>query len=468
MSRTRGQPDRGARRRPSAPSSTGSARDLACQVLARVERDRAFAGRALSAALDRAAHLGASDRALATEIVYGVLRRMPRLDRALAALASKSLGDLAPEARIALRVAAYQILFLDRVPVYAAVDDAVERCKRVAGRGVAGFANAVLRRLARTGEPPLPVADEDPVGWMVESACLPEWIARLLVAERGPVQALAFAGAMQTPAPLGLRVNATRADVDGARARLLAERPAARIERSPIAPAALVARGLDALAETAVFREGWAAVEDVGAQVVVELAGAVPGDRILDACAGVGGKTAHLLALAGGRAEVEAADVSEKKLREARENLVRLGAGSARTLVRDLTAPPPAGERPYDRILLDAPCSGLGVLRRHPEALARRSPADLPALAERQRRLVGALAPLVRPGGLLVYSVCTFERAECEDIVEPFLGAHGDFRIEPPAEPHLRPLADARGFVRTWPHRHDADAFFAARLRRAG
>jgi 16S rRNA (cytosine967-C5)-methyltransferase len=447
-------------------------------VLARVERDGAFANRALGAALDRVEReLSTADRALATELVYGVLRRRSRLDRALEAVADRGLGAGIPtEMRIALRVGAYQLLFLDRIPAYAAVNDAVEAAKRGGGPRFAGLANALLRRVAERGEPPLPDPARDPVGHLVEACGFPEWLARLALAELGIETALALAAEIGAPAPLGLRANRLRTTRAELAAALAAERPGAAISPAPAAPDALLARGLEAPARTAAFAEGLVAIEDVGAQVVAELCGAAPGERILDACAGEGGKTAHLAALGGGQARVDAVDRSAAKLDRALAHCRRLGVSGVRTFVADLTTALPSDAGPYDRVLLDAPCSGLGVLRRHPEALLRRSPADLALLAAAQRRMLEAVAARVAPGGLLVYAVCTFDRAEGEEVVGSFLGAHPGFRIERPgAVPGGVPwdrLIDERGplpgVVRTWPQRDDADAFFAARLRRVG
>ncbi|HVU50597.1 MAG TPA: methyltransferase domain-containing protein, partial [Polyangia bacterium] len=313
----------------------------------------------------------------------------------------------------------------------------------------------------------LPDAGRDPRGHLVEAAGLPAWLAALLLAELPQPDALAFGERVGAPAPLALRANTTRASRDALVERLRAERPEARLEPSPLAPDALLARDLDAPAATDAFREGLFAVEDTGAQVVVELCGARAGERILDACAGLGGKSAHLASLAGGGARVEAVDLAPGKLAEARQTFARLGVRGVTTTVADLTRPFPEPGARFDRVLLDAPCSGLGVLRRHPEALARRSLDDLPRLAAQQRRMLDTVAPLVAPGGVLAYSVCTFERVECEDVVAAFLGAHPEFRLEPPPPSERVPwarLTDAAGCVRTWPHRDDADAFFAARL----
>ncbi len=278
------------------------------------------------------------DRALATELCYGVLRRRERLDRALDAFAKNGTANLEPTVRIALRMAAYQILFLDRIPAYAAVNDAVEVCKSIGGRGVAGFANALLRRLARTGEPPLPDAAADPAGYLEAAIGFPDWLVRLLLAELPAADALAFGEASVVPAPVTLRASVGRVARDELLARLAAERPGAALAPSQIAPDAILARRFEAPATTAAWREGLFVVQDAGAQVVAELCGAAPGERILDACAGGGGKTAHLLALSGGKAEVDAVDNAPAKLDEARRTLQRLGLSGARLVVADSDA----------------------------------------------------------------------------------------------------------------------------------
>ena len=449
-----------------------TARDLARGVLERVEQGGAYAGRALAAALDRAVELPPEDRALATELVYGVLRRRARLDRALAPLARSGLEGLDPRVRLALRVGAYQIVFLDRVPAYAAVDDAVEACKRLGGRGVAGLANAILRRLARDGEPPLPDPAADARAYLIAIAGFAPWLVDLLLAELPAPEAIAFAASISEPAPVTLRANLPRTSREALAAALQVERPGAALVPSAIAPDALEARHLEAPAATASWRAGLFAIQDAGAQIVAELCGAAPGERVLDACAGNGGKTAHLLSLAGDRARIDALDIDDRKLAEAGRGLRRLGLGGATFAKADLTKPLADRTPRYHRILLDAPCSGLGVLRRHPETLLRRSADDLPPLAAQQLSMLTAVAPALLPGGVLTYAVCTFARRECDDVVAAFLATHPGFAREAAAAaggrvPWAR-LADVSGAVRTWPHRDGADAFFAVRLRAAG
>jgi len=480
-----GHGDGGGRTR---PPTTG--RELARHVLARVEEDGAYANRALAAALDRAPAMSSAERGLATELVYGVLRRRARLDRALEAVADRGLAALPPSARTALRVGAYQLLFLDRVPGYAAVNDAVETMKRAHGPRLGGLANALLRRVSERGEPPLPDPEQHPGAFLEEACGWPPWLARLALRELGAAPALALGKASGTGAPVALRANrlaplpagdTASVETKGAgmtrdvlAERLVAERPGVILTPSTVAPDALLARGLDAPARTRAFADGAFAIEDVGAQVVAELCGAAPGERILDACAGLGGKTAHLAALAGNQATIEALDLSAAKLRQAEEQWARLGVRGVQARAADLTKDFPPDTKPYDRVLIDAPCSGLGVLRRHPEILLRRSEADLALLAATGRRMLDVVSTVVAPGGALTYAVCTFDRVEGEDVVRAFVAAHPEFTVEPPSGggdahasgvPWDRLAAPGNG-VRLWPDRDEADAFFAVRLRR--
>ncbi|MSP15469.1 MAG: 16S rRNA (cytosine(967)-C(5))-methyltransferase RsmB [Myxococcales bacterium] len=442
-----------------------SARDVAREVLRRVEQEEAYSGLALAAELERAA-LGQADRGLATEIVYGVLRHRTRLDRALASCAAHGKLQLSLPALIALRVAAYQHFDL-RVPDHAVVNDAVGAIREVAGDKVASFANALLRRLCRDGEPPPPPAT-DVVSVLELVHSVPRWLGAQLIAAVGAKEAVAAATVWNRPPPVTLRV--VRGTRDELAARVREDRPTATVEVSPLLAEALLVRGGGAPETLPAFQDGTCTVQDLGAQLVGRLCDARDGERVLDACAGVGGKATHLLQLA--RVEVHAVDVSERKLDLAMQaaRRMRLEAG-LRVIVCDLTAPPPGAlADDYDRVLLDAPCSGLGVLRRHPETRWRRRPADLPRLVELQARLLDALAPRVRLGGVLVYSVCTFLNEEGPAQVDRFLAAHPEFEPAPPPTAvsgvEFAPVLDERGHLLTWPHRHDADGFFAARFRR--
>lgn len=418
-----------------------TSREVARRVLDRVDRGGAWATPALDGELARSG-LADRDRRLAAELVYGVLRNRARIDRALAAHAA--LARTPPRVVTALRVAAYQLVFLDRVPGYAAVDDAVRAARAVGGPKLAGFCNAVLRKLAASGEPALP---DDPRARLAIEHSLPPWIVDELAAVVAPGQLGELAAAFARPAPLVARANRLRTT----REQLIAQLAAAGVTARPIAvaPMALALDGLGDPARSETFRAGLWTVQDTGAQQVGLAAAPRAGQRILDACAGVGGKSTHLAELSGDAAQIDAADQLQTKLDLARETARRLGLASIRPVVCDLLDPAAPLATAYDLIVLDAPCSGLGVLRRHPDAKWRLQPADIPRLAQLQRQLLDAVVARLAPGGALIYSVCTFARAEGPDQVAALIERTGLTLIEE---------------HRTWPP--DADAFYLARLER--
>ena len=433
-----GEGDGGGRGQARQAARGMTARDVARRVLDRVATGGAWATPALDGQLARSG-LDERDRRLASELVYGVLRNQSRIDRALAPHAD--LSRTPPRALTALRVAAYQMLFLDRVPDYAAVDDAVRAARAVGGAGVSGFANAVLRKVAAAREPALP--DEPRARLLIEHS-LPGWIADELAAV-APDRLGELAAALAQPAPLVARANLRRTTRDA----LIAELTAAGATARPVddAPAAIALDGIGDPSRSESFRAGRWTVQDTGAQRVGLLAAPRAGLRILDACAGVGGKATHLAELSSDAAAIDAADQLPTKLELAAATARRLGLTSIRPVVCDLLDPGAPLAAAYDLIVLDAPCTGLGVLRRHPDAKWRLQPADVPRLAALQRRLLDAVVPRLAPGGALIYSVCTFTRAEGPDQVAALVERSG-----------LRLVAEHR----TWPP--DADAFYVARL----
>ncbi len=420
-----------------------TARDVARQVLGRVEGRGEFASVALSAAFERA-RLDPRDRGLATELVYGVLRHKTRLDRALVAATAKGALHARPRLRTILRVAAYQILFLDRVPAHAAVDDAVEAAKALDGDKQSGFANGLLRKLVSQGEPPLPDPEAAPLEYAEVAYSLPRWLVKRLPRK----QVVEAARGLCEPAPLAVRVNALKATVEQVVEALGAD----VVERVPALDEALWVTGLGDPAAVPSFRDGWWTVQDVASQRVAHLVAPQPGETILDACAGVGGKSAHMAALTGDAAFIDAADASATKLERLREHATRLGVQSVRPIQADLTDPDAPLAEAYDAVLVDAPCTGLGVLRRHPEAKWRVARKDPIKHARVQAQLLDALATRVRPGGRLVYAVCTFTAEETNQLVGDFVARNPAFTLEQE--------------LRTWPHVDGADAFYAARLRR--
>lgn len=425
------------------------ARALALAVLADVESGAPLLAERL--AQPDVAGLDPRERGLLHELVLGTLRRRGALDHALAPLVERELAGLdAPVLRI-LRLGAHQLLHL-RVPARAAVSQSVELARASAPRA-SGFVNAVLRRLAREGPPAWPDARRDPLAWLTSAGSLPAWLAARWLERLGPAAAIARAQALAQPAPLALRLNPRRPDVG---ARL----DAAGVSLRPLGvPGSFEATSGDA---GALAREGLVYVQDQGSQLVAHLA-AAGGAPLLDACAAPGGKTALAADVLGPAALIVAADASPRRLRSLAELLARWGAPEVRMVAADGRRPPFRGA--FRTLLVDAPCSGLGTLARHPDLRWRAHPGDPARHAARQRALLGALAPLVSPGGRLVYAVCSLEREEGAEVVDAFLAARPDFCAETALPAWSARFKDGP-WLGTRPERDGGDGFFVAVLRR--
>jgi 16S rRNA (cytosine967-C5)-methyltransferase len=434
---------------------------VAAQVLERVEVDAAFADLALDAALGRRP-LPVRDAALATELVYGTLRWQRYLDWILAPHSRRRLPTLDPRVRVLLRMTAYQIAFLERIPAFAAVNDAVTLAR--GAPGVAEYVNAVLRAFARRGVAERePAAPRDPVDALATRCSFPTWLAARWVARYGEAETEALMRALNARAPLTVRANTLRAGRDELAARLRDEGVTTR--PTPLAPEGLVVEGGGDPGRWRAFAEGACVVQDEASMLVARLLEPAPGATLADVCAAPGTKTTHLAQLMDNRGRVLAFDPQPGRLARVNEAAARLGVTIAETVegpVEALASRWPGG---CDGVLVDAPCSNLGVLRRNPEVKWRRQPADVAGAGERQRRILTAAAGLVRPGGLLVYATCSLEPEENDEVARAFLAGRPDFAVDPPAGSPVAP--DAAGFVRCLPHRHDTDGFTAIRFRRA-
>jgi 16S rRNA (cytosine967-C5)-methyltransferase len=438
----------------------GTARDVAAVVVARVLDEGAWVGSALDAALEReGAGLEPRDRALATELSYGTLRWAAPLEASLLRGADKPGRGLDKRLRPHLLVAAYQLQHLqDRVPAHAAVNEAVETVRRVRP-GLVGFANALLRHLGSA--PHEQLADTASLDDMALAYGLPELVVGAVTAGLPDVERRFALAALNERPPLGLR---WLGPVGGEEELLTRE----GVRRHPFVPGALLAHGIGSPDALPGWREGHLLVMDPGSQVCALLVAPADGATALDVCAAPGGKAALLAAAAGPTGRVLAIEQDPRRARRVQQNAQRLGLSFVvETVVADGTALPLAPAASFDVVLVDAPCSGLGTVRRHPEIRFRRSLADIEELAALQARLLEAAAARVRPGGALVYAVCTPTLAEGPEVVRAFLAAHGEFRTEA-ASARLSFLPDdaltPEGWVRLFVHRHDADAFFAARL----
>ncbi len=402
------------------------ARDVALNVLERVEKDRAFAAAVLDAELKGVSR--SRDAALATELVLGVLRRRPHLDSLLDAVSTRGLKKIELQIRNILRLGAYQIVFLDRIPARAAVSEAVNQARHSKRSGLAGLVNALLRRLAEK-DPESLRPDERDLGGSIDAAAvrlgLPGWFLGRIADVYGRDRAFAMARAFNTPSRRTLRINGGR----GSREEVSAELDGAGTSGN-LTPWSMDVANSEAASQ--LIDKGLAAYQDEGAQLVAFALEPASGDRILDACAGRGGKTAALAMMTNGDAHIVATDRSASKLERLAFELDRQGF-SAETIVADFTAG--IGDREFSRILLDAPCSGTGTLGRRPEIRWRLSARAVKSLVEIQSRLLDSAARALAPGGRLVYAVCSLLPEEGEEHVRDFLGRHPGFKLsgEPPA-----------------------------------
>jgi 16S rRNA (cytosine967-C5)-methyltransferase len=448
------------------PTASDNPRRVAYDILLRVD-EGAYADLALAARLSRG-RLEQRDRGLVTELVYGVLRLRGRLDFALSCFCTQSLPRLQPEVLRLLRLGAYQLLELDRVPAHAAVNSTVELARALQLEPATGLINGVLRALER-GRDEIPWPSPEQIKPYLQQVCsLPVWLAKELMRLLPNIEARGLGEALATAAPFSLRANTLKSERTQLLEALAATGHQARPSR--YAPEGVM---IDKRAEGQLpgDSEGWYQVQDEASMLIAHLLDAKAGQRILDACAAPGGKTTHLAALAGNRAEIVALDKHPQRIELLRQGAQRLGCNCIEARVWDLTVPPDfLTPESFDRVLLDAPCSGLGVLRRNPESRWSKSAANLRELAGLQRQLLANVAPLVRPGGKLLYSVCTFSRGETDEVVSAFLETHPQFTLEnlrDQSPPEWGELFTAEGALRSYPHRHGGmDAFFAARFRR--
>ncbi|OGL04401.1 MAG: 16S rRNA (cytosine(967)-C(5))-methyltransferase [Candidatus Rokubacteria bacterium RIFCSPLOWO2_02_FULL_68_19] len=442
-----------------------SARVEALRILCRVEEDRAFADLALEAALERA-KLPARDRALTTEIVYGTLRWQRRLDWILAPHSRRRLDRLDPWVRNLLRLTAYQLQFLSKVPAYAAVNDAGALAKRRAHGEVAPFLNAVLRSLTRSGGS-LPPPPEDRAEDLATRLSFPSWLAHRWAQRFGLDEAERLMTALDERPEVTIRANllkCTRAQL----AQRLSEEEEVACSATIFAPEGLALEEPGPAFRFKAFKEGWFTVQDEASILVGHLLGPKPGETVADVCAAPGTKATHLAALMRNSGKVVAMDPHAARLKLVSQAAARLGVTIVECHGGSAEALAPRFKDRFDRVLVDAPCSNLGVVRRHPDVKWRRTEADLPRLAERQRAILDAAASMCRAGGTLVFATCSLEPEENEGIVLPFLEAHADWRLDPPAEAEFPIPFEPPGVLRCLPHKHGTDGFTAFRLTRTG
>lgn len=445
-------------------------RTTAMEILNALETGRRTLDDIVRTALNRRILPEKRDRALATTLIYGVLRRRMTLDWVIRQLSSTAFEKIDPAIRTILRLGLYQLLFLDKIPDHAAVNSAVNSAKIMTNPRLANYVNGVLRAAVRQRDS-LVYPDEaaDPVKWLSVTRSFPEWMVQRWITRYGLADTIRYCDMINRIPPITVRVNTLKTVY--ARVRDALGREVDRIEDGRYSPDALSFYSpKGSVDELESFSGGWFQVQDEAAQLVCRLLDPQPGERILDACAGLGGKTGYIAQLMKNRGRVVAADADGKKLGSLAAEMERLGVFIAEAMPVDwLNRPPAMMPGKFDRVLADCPCSGMGVLRRNPDIKWSASARLLLRHQKNQARLLSALADCVRPGGFLVYAVCSTEPEENEQVVDLFLNSRRDFDIDKEwkgAAAGLQQFIDGRGFFRTSVDRHALDGFFGARLKK--
>ncbi|MRR16300.1 MAG: 16S rRNA (cytosine(967)-C(5))-methyltransferase RsmB [Deltaproteobacteria bacterium] len=441
-----------------------SVRHIAVDILNHVAESDAFAGDLLDVCLDEQNLSQSADGRLLTHLVYGVLRMQGHLDWILTRLYRGDYAKMEEGVKNVLRTGLYQLKFSDRLPAFAVVDEAVKTAKRIAP-AAGGLTNAVLRSYLRnTDKIVFPAAQKNPTEHIAAFYSHPLWLVKLWLNIFGPEETIALCRADNELPPLTLRVNTLKISRPAFTERLQSEDfngdPTRFSEdgitlHDPPRP----------IQKTFFFRDGLMRIQDEGAQVISYLVNPRGGETILDACAGSGGKTGHLAALMKNEGRIVALDRDADKIGELKKESRRIGASIIEARVADLAGPLPSDfAGAFDRVLVDAPCSGTGTLARNPEIKWRLKSGDIQSLAATQKAVLRNAAGAVKKGGCLIYCTCSLLPAENEDIVREFLAEAPHFAVEARHPAVSGTLLDPRGFFRTYPHRHMMDGFFGAVL----
>ncbi len=433
------------------------AREKAVEILFFAER-----GKFVDEIFDRMRpRLSRRDSAFILELIKGVLRNKSYIDYALNVFSSRPVEKADVWTRNILRLGAYQLLFLDRVPPSAAVDTSVEMAKN-RGRKP-GYVNGLLRNLARnTKAIPLPPKD-DIAQYLSIVYSHPVWLVKRWVARYGGDTAERLLSFDNRPAPLTVRTNLLRTSREALAASLVAD--GAVVKETVYSPFGIEIISSSGLKSLSALEKGWFIMQDEAAQLVSMILSPRPGESVLDACAAPGGKATHIAELMKNSGRVIALEAEAERARRIDENFRRLGIEIIETVIGDAMH---YSDGPFDRILIDAPCSGLGVLKRHPDGRWTKTVTDISRHQALQRRILENCASLIRPGGVIVYSTCTTEPEENEEVIEGFLKeSSGAFLLDDP-RPYLPDaagrLVDDKGCFRTWPRVPEMDGFFAARI----
>ncbi|MBT8378368.1 MAG: 16S rRNA (cytosine(967)-C(5))-methyltransferase RsmB [Ignavibacteria bacterium] len=434
-------------------------RGLAIKILNRIDRTDAYLERMLDSEM-KSAELKGQDKALLYEIVHGVVRWQGRLDWILNGFYKGTFSKAIPNLKNALRVALYQILFLDRVPDYAAVNEVVEFVKRLQGQKPADLVNAVLRNIIRSKNAiRYPEPDEDLIGYLAAYYSHPSWLVKRYVQRFGREETEQLLFTNNEKPFLTLRINALKTKPD--EFKQLLEAVNLKYRQGAYLPEFFKLQNLTNITAWEFYGKGYFNIQDESAGLACRLLDVQEGFRILDMCAAPGGKTAYIAALIHSRGEVVALDRFESRLRLLQKNMERLEVDCVRIVAIDALE---YTSLPFDRILVDVPCSGTGTLSKKPDIKWRRDIFDIRDLNKMQLNLLTKAATLVKTDGALVYSTCSIEPEENFEIVKQFLSAHTNFKFESAKDKFPDEIIDENGCIQTLPQKHKMDGAFAAKL----
>jgi 16S rRNA (cytosine967-C5)-methyltransferase len=434
-------------------------RGLAVKILNRVERTDAYLNRLLDNEMKNT-ELEGPDKALLYEIVHGVIRWMGRLDWILNGFYKGTFSKAIPNLKNGLRVALYQILFLDRVPDYAAVNEAVEFVKKLQGAKPAGLTNAVLRNIIRNKDGiRYPNPDDDLIGYLSAFYSHPSWMVKRYLERFGREETEELLNANNEKPYLTLRLNAVRSQPDEFKSLLDSVR--LRYNAGRYLPEFFKLQNLTNITSWEYFTRGYFNIQDESAGLACRLLRVSDDMRVLDLCAAPGGKTAYIAALMHDKGEIFAIDRYDSRLKILRKNMQRLGLKSIHTIETDALD---YNDEPFDRVLADVPCMGSGTLSKKPDIKWKKDIFDLRGLNDLQYNLLSKAGSLVKPGGVVVYSTCSIEPEENFAIVERFLSANSNFKLESAKDKFPEDILDEHGCIQTYPHRHKMDGAFAAKL----
>lgn len=427
--------------------------------------------RAIEDAAMQIDHLNPKDKKLCHAIVFGVFRHRGRIDQLICQCSKLAFDRIDPKVKTILRLGVFQIVFLDRVPDFAAIDTSIELAKPICGKKASGFINAVLRNISRSHKNiALPCSDKNLPGHLAAAFSIPSWLGKRWTARYGKEKTLALARALMDLPPLTLRINPRKTSREELTANF--ERAGIKAKPTRLSPSGLqIQTSGIAIPDLPGFNEGMFQVQDEAAQLAVQLLGPKPRENILDACAGLGTKTCHMALEMENKGNITANDTGQNKASRLDSETLRLNLDMIRTTHVDMTR---AGVKDFssyfDRVLVDAPCTGLGVLARNPDTRWKRISKDLSRMAGLQKKILNSSANLVEPGGVLVYAVCSCEPEETTQVIQRFLDKRKDFFPDPSGFKARLPFfceSGSKTFKKTtFPDHLDMDGFFMARMRR--